>query len=194
MLVLISIGILYLTIGYFFYILSKKDKIITKKNEELEILATHDPLTHTHNRLMFDRHLHTLIDKQNPFILTLFDIDFFKVINDQHGHDIGDKVLQELVIEVQNSLRREDILFRIGGKEFAIVFDKIQLEPALNIIERIRMHIQDKVFVNNIHLTISFGVAQYSTQNLSQLFKDADIALYQAKKGGRNQVVLYQAT
>jgi diguanylate cyclase (GGDEF)-like protein len=189
--VLFCVALLYLTIGYFFHILSKKDRIILKKNEELKILATHDSLTKVHNRLMFDEYLQHSIDKRIPFILALFDIDFFKNINDQYGHDVGDSVLKELTSHITHSLRRDDTLFRVGGEEFTLVFEKMELENALKVIERLRKEIENKVFAHGIHITVSFGVVCSEQSEYRNLYKHADIALYEAKKSGRNKVVLY---
>jgi len=194
-LVLVSFLILYGTIGYFLFMLSKKDKIITQKNEELEILATHDSLTHIYNRLMFDKHLQMLIDAQSKFILALFDIDHFKAINDQYGHDIGDEILIELTRLIQETLRKEDRLFRVGGEEFAIIFESMGIESATQIVQRIRQEVEAYTFSNDIKLTISFGIDAYqSNATATQIYKHTDIALYQAKKSGRNQVVTYKSS
>jgi len=191
-LVLGSVLILYFTIGYFFYVLSKKDRVIRKKNKKLEILATHDALTKVYNRLMFDRHLETLISSQSEFILVLFDIDHFKAINDHYGHDVGDKILQELTYFIQQALPNSAKLFRVGGEEFVIIFEKSELKGAIQIVEKIRQGIEQHLFTKNIKLTVSFGINSYQKDTTAlELYKQADIALYNAKKLGRNQTVTY---
>ena len=129
--------------------------------------------------------------------LLIFDIDFFKKINDTYGHDIGDEVLRILAEISRKEMRYSDVLARFGGEEFIVLLPNTSLEDASVIAERlckkIEQHqicIENKFFIN---FSVSIGVAQLEPQqkDLNLLIKQADIALYEAKKNGRNQVAIY---
>ena len=129
--------------------------------------------------------------------LLIFDIDFFKKINDTYGHDIGDEVLRILAEIARKEMRYSDVLARFGGEEFIVLLPNTRLEDASIIAERlckkIEQHqicIENKFFIN---FSVSIGVAQLEPQqkDLNLLIKQADIALYEAKKNGRNQVAIY---
>ena len=121
--------------------------------------------------------------------LLLLDLDFFKKINDQHGHAAGDMVLVEVVRLMKSNTRALDALFRYGGEEFIIVPLYVELAEACIIAEKLRVIIEQHQFVNNIQLTVSMGVAQYRLNESAETWiARADAALYLAKESGRNRV------
>jgi diguanylate cyclase (GGDEF)-like protein len=118
-------------------------------------------------------------------------VDNFKKINDSRGHDVGDRVLQELGATLRTSLRAVDIVGRLGGEEFSALLPNTSLAQAAVIAERLRSTIERlsfKVHDGQLQITASIGVASFhpNAPDLDNLLKDADIALYQAKERGRN--------
>lgn len=173
-----------------------RTKALEEANEELEGLATTDSLTQISNRYALMNRLKEELDRANrfndDFVLIMFDIDFFKQVNDDYGHDVGDIVLQQLSTLVFNEVRSIDLFGRLGGEEFLIIMPKTNLSEAKESSERLRKVVESYVFENGLKITISLGVANYRTnQKISSLMKMADLALYQAKESGRNNTVLY---
>lgn len=162
--------------------------------DELEHLIIHDELTGVHNRHYFNETLEEEIKRahryKTPFSLVAFDVDHFKNVNDDFGHDIGDKVLKRLANEVVHSLRETDKLCRIGGEEFCILMPETELQEAEYTAERLRQAVQEIPYSDVPRsVTISLGVTKLNRwDNPSTLYKRADVALYQAKDNGRNRV------
>jgi diguanylate cyclase (GGDEF)-like protein len=168
--------------------------------EQLYKEATLDPLTNVSNR----RHLMTLgqqemaVHRRNggELAVALFDIDHFKAINDTYGHATGDKALIHLTHICSSELRESDLFGRLGGDEFAIILQETPLAEAIEVVDRIRTNIEACPMVMNhqiIPLTISVGLVPMAEQTVfDTLIKRADVALYEAKKGGRNQVSVSQ--
>jgi len=171
---------------FFMRRLDHKQQIIEEKNKNLSILAERDGLTNVYNRRSFDTDLANRID--NPALtLIIFDIDYFKKINDTYGHQAGDEILISLTSLIRTNLREEDHLYRIGGEEFAILTYKDNSADAEQLAARIieKVSLYDFKVSQQIH--ISAGIAQQSGNNSSlDLFKRADDALYRAKEEGRN--------
>ncbi len=172
---------------------------LEESNSKLFKQATIDLLTNIPNRRYFfemsDRYLQLSHRKQQALSFIIFDIDFFKKVNDDHGHETGDLVLQFITEKISLILRRSDIFARIGGEEFAIALLDTNIEQATEIAEKLRISIQDNAYTNNrlsLELTISLGVTQAlaNEQEVSIILSRADIALFQAKSFGRNQVVI----
>ncbi|MDD5158955.1 MAG: diguanylate cyclase [Sulfuricurvum sp.] len=173
---------------------------LTLANEKLAHLASHDPLTGLKNRLNMEKELQGLIDHQHvyqsSYAVVMLDIDWFKKINDTYGHDAGDFVLTELAKIFLESVRPQDSVYRAGGEEFVVIFNRITQEQAVTKCEKIRQRIQDHPFVYHeliFRITISIGI--YHPQcgilnNVTDILKLADNALYQAKRTGRNKIVL----
>ena len=159
----------------------------------LEILTVKDALTNIGNRRVFETKLYDAIvisqRYQYPFSLIVFDIDFFKKVNDKHGHDIGDKVLIEYTKLIGASLREGDEFCRIGGEEFVIIVPHTTKDKAYSIAQKIRVMVENHKEI--LPITMSFGVTQYiKGDDDTTLYKRADEALYKAKESGRNKVML----
>jgi two-component system cell cycle response regulator len=166
-------------------------------NEDMEMVIA-DPLTGLGNRRFFDRQVEpmfqTLKRNKRPFSILVFDIDYFKRVNDMLGHDMGDQVLKEVAARIVTNMRAVDIVSRYGGEEFMIAMPDTVGEEAFMAAERVRQSIAGTpIFVEgrNLSITISCGVAQVQPEEqLRVVFRRADSALYQAKREGRNRVVL----
>ena len=136
---------------------------------------------------------------KKPISIILMDIDFFKQVNDNYGHQVGDRVLQEFSQRLTHSLRQYDILARYGGEEFTLLLPDTNTETAMIIAEKLRATIAQPVFFleNGAELTVtaSFGVATNQGEHIhwQQLISFADQALYDAKDSGRNCTKLYRA-
>lgn len=175
-----------------------------QQRERLEIdlkrLAMTDTLTNIDNRRSFMEHLHREVKRaqrqHNPLSVINFDIDLFKHINDEFGHDVGDRVLVDVSRLVEERLRESDIFGRMGGEEFAILIPDGDLEDARKLAEILRQALhhhstlhQDKI----LKVTASFGVAQFKiNEDIDDLLKRADQAMYKAKNAGRDCVKTQQ--
>lgn len=167
---------------------------LSQSNEYLKDLTVTDALTGISNRRAFENSLRELMGRANrydePFSMLIFDIDDFKKLNDQYGHDMGDKVLRELVERVSLIVRDVDILCRWGGEEFTILMPMTDRAGAMKMAERCRLMIADTLFEDVGEVTVSLGVTSYQAgDNERKLFKRADDALYLAKSQGKNQAV-----
>lgn len=161
---------------------------------ELIKMAENDSLTGIYNKAKFNQEYARLADcakANNAYLsLVIFDVDNLKEINDQYGHLVGDSVLIELTEIVRRNIDISDIYARWGGDEFGILFPEIQLQRAIEIVERLRKAISEHSFKNDLHLTCCFGVADFKTDdNLNTVLKRADERLYRAKNSGRNRVM-----
>ncbi|MBU2140408.1 MAG: GGDEF domain-containing protein [Gammaproteobacteria bacterium] len=160
--------------------------------QQLLILATRDKLTGAFNRHKWDEQLRmelSLAERGNTFSIALLDVDFFKKVNDQFGHHVGDKVLQALTECISQRLRKTDSLFRLGGEEFVILLPQQKAETACQVAETLRQQIEDLNIPELPTFTISFGVTEYRLKDDEDtILKRADQALYQAKNMGRNRV------
>jgi diguanylate cyclase (GGDEF)-like protein len=164
---------------------------------ELRKHAEHDSLTNLYNRRIFLDFLNKAkslaIRSRTPLSLLVVDIDYFKAINDNFGHLAGDEVLIDFAKNIQKNLRKEDVVGRMGGEEFAIVLPNISVAAAISFAERLRSITQTTpVFTNKgqINYTISIGITNIeSTTTIEQALDVADAAMYEAKKNGRNSVV-----
>ena len=176
------------------------DRLRSNVIQSLELALT-DPLTGLHNRRYLETHLSLLFDgtggRERSFSILLVDIDFFKVINDTHGHSAGDDVLREFAKRFKTSLRGIDLACRFGGEEFLVIMPEADLVTAGNIGERVRAGIAAAPFKiiggsQSVDVTVSIGIATRLPGEVSgeTLIKRADEALYRAKRDGRNRVVL----
>ncbi|WP_133120656.1 GGDEF domain-containing protein [Methylomonas sp. Kb3] len=169
--------------------------ILDAKAKGFEKSSLTDPLTGLGNRRMLDKRLADEIGRMRrydapAFSLLLLDIDLFKQINDAHGHLIGDEILKAISLKLMSLVRCSDDAIRWGGEEFAILLPHTLLEDAVEFANRLRTTIEDHSFVEQIQVTISIGVGQFSiTEHESQFLDRVDKALYLAKHQGRNRVV-----
>lgn len=165
--------------------------------EALENLSSIDELTKISNRRHINKALNDAIQISNrheaPLIVTLFDIDDFKKVNDQYGHIIGDKVLFEMSNQLSKIIRSTDSFGRWGGEEFLIVLPHETLDSAIQFCEKLRQCIQNITFSDcPVQITCSFGVAQFQKgMTAEQIVEQADKALYRAKASGKNKVLIY---
>lgn len=169
-----------------------------QREERLYERATRDPLTGVFNRGYFVEAATLEIERarrfSEPLSLLLLDVDHFKKVNDTHGHDIGDRVIVALTRALAAEVRKIDIIGRIGGEEFAVLLPRANKEPAAEIAQRLRRLLaQQRVSVGGgreIGFTVSIGLASLrpGTRDLAELMRNADAALYQAKREGRNRV------
>jgi diguanylate cyclase (GGDEF)-like protein len=166
------------------------------KQQQLIRLSTIDPLTLVGNRRALDKKLLVIIKSQQrqqyDMCLLLIDVDYFKKINDNNGHSVGDDVLVTLSSLLKENIRALDDIYRYGGEEFIIIPQSMALECAELLATKLRVLVESHTFPENINLTISIGVAQYKQHETAEKWiSRADTALYKAKKEGRNQVCVF---
>ncbi|WP_421950236.1 PleD family two-component system response regulator [Pelagibacterium sp.] len=162
-------------------------------------MAVIDELTGLYNRRYFERHLAMVLNKaqeqDRDMALMLLDIDYFKPVNDTYGHDAGDMVLKEFATRLQRNIRGVDLACRFGGEEFVVVMPDTDMRAAQGVAERVRSAIADEGFQigteGALNITVSAGLALNDQDNDTpeSVIKRADIALYRAKRSGRNRVV-----
>lgn len=164
---------------------------VTKMQLEINTLkeeAEHDTLTGLFRRIVFEHNIENIMMQNKGFILAMIDIDFFKSINDEFGHDVGDNVLKQFTYIIASRLRNDDTCFRWGGEEFLLLLHTNNIEDAFVIVERIRHAIAQADFQINRPVTASIGLAAYNgVEDWEQTLKRTDKALYKAKNSGRNQ-------
>ncbi|MDX1294972.1 MAG: diguanylate cyclase, partial [Sulfurimonadaceae bacterium] len=176
------------------FVSTSKDITQTVEMEErLEQMAMTDKLTGINNRHRFEELYNQEIERvsryESPVSMIMFDIDHFKKINDTYGHDVGDKVLKQIVRVVGNCIRKVDIFARWGGEEFLILCPETTVEDAMLLANKMRREIEDTEFETVGSVKASFGVSGFiHGENKENLFKRVDNALYMAKDKGRNRV------
>ncbi len=163
---------------------------LSNKLEQAESEARNDPLTGLPNRRRLAEFLGQL--GQTGFCFLVIDIDFFKNVNDTYGHDVGDEILQQLAILLQNHVRTTDLAARIGGEEFCIVFAAATTDTSFKLAEKLRQAIAAFSFTTQqgtLNITASIGLAEHiAGTTAGSTFKAADKALYTSKHNGRNRV------
>jgi len=166
---------------------------LQKTEQQLNYLATTDPLTGQKNRRAIMDELKLELERtkryNSIFSIIMYDIDHFKQINDTFGHDVGDEVLIELSKLFRRKVRPMDKISRLGGEEFLILVPETSAANAFEMAEHLRIIISEYQLFKIPQMTISAGIAQYQVgDTINDLLKRADIALYEAKQNGRNQV------
>lgn len=169
---------------------------IKRYQTQIERLATTDNLTGLPNRTAFEVVIASMVNdslrNKTPISIVLFDLDFFKKINDHYGHNAGDLVLKELACELTGHMRQADFFCRWGGEEFLVLLKDCESENAGKIAEKFRATIESMAIAYQAHpikFTSSFGVATLQPgEDVVHLISRADVCLYQAKSKGRNQV------
>lgn len=169
--------------------------VIDSLNRELQSQLTRDPMTGLLNRLTLREKLMVAIENNanyaRPASVMAIDVDHFKVLNDEYGHDVGDRALIELARRIKINLRSTDHAFRTGGEEFLILLSDSTEREAFQIAERLRREIEVACIVPGESVTISIGVAQHTyRESWTGWLKRADNYLYEAKRKGRNRVTL----
>ena len=179
-----------------YYVFSLTD--ITKLKEKsnlFEYQASHDKLTGLFNRNKFDEVYSKEVKRSkrynNELSMIIFDIDDFKMVNDNYSHQIGDDVLKEIAKIIQNGVREQDINVRWGGEEFLILLPQTNLEGAVIFASKIRIAIKEHLFSNkDLRITASFGVSQLLSEDTETTFiSRGDNLLYEAKKTGKDKVI-----
>jgi diguanylate cyclase (GGDEF)-like protein len=166
-------------------------------NEKLKLQAHHDALTGCWNRRKFNEALRQEAYRSSrtghPLALAMLDLDHFKQVNDRHGHAVGDRMLMHVASIFRENLRQTDTLARIGGEEFAIVLPATNEQQARQLMHRLTLCLARQPLEGDgyqIAQTVSIGVAASSgAQDSEGLLQEADVALYMAKRSGRNRVV-----
>ncbi|RKZ97757.1 MAG: GGDEF domain-containing protein [Gammaproteobacteria bacterium] len=188
----LSVDVILLSIA-----LAAQFRHLQNEKQLAEQLARIDPLTGLFNRRAFyeaaEPILHNSLRYDHSMSVIIFDIDKFKLINDQYGHNFGDEVIKFIAELIQKIKRKSDVSVRWGGEEFVILLPETGIEQARALAERLRSNIKTTGFKNSdmtLPFTVSLGVAQMSEEvnSIEQLIKLADTRLYQAKENGRNQV------
>ncbi len=180
----------------------KRTKELNNINVKLNVLATTDSLCGIKNRRSFFESSGPIISynrrERKPLAALMIDIDRFKIINDTHGHAVGDDILRLMSQKTEVNLRKSDVFGRLGGEEFGAILPNTSEQGALKAAENIRQEIENLEYVSknnkSIKFTISVGVATLDSQDISLevLLHRADVALYNAKHNGRNKVVLFK--
>ncbi len=174
---------------------------LTRRQEELAFLATHDPLTGLPNRtLILDRVEQMLVRSrrsQTPVAALFIDLDNFKGINDTLGHGAGDELLCAVCARLQGVVRDIDALGRLGGDEFVIVAEGMSLDAgpeliAERLLEALKQPFELKSAENSLTVTASVGIATGDRVSAEELLRDADIAMYRAKWSGKNRYVVFE--
>lgn len=166
---------------------------LQKKNEVLELLAVTDELTGLYNRHYLDIRIEEEMASSDryhqPLSMIIFDLDYFKHVNDKWGHPVGDRILKQTAEIANNIIRKSDILVRLGGEEFVVLMPQTTINGALNVAEKIRKSLDKNIHPVVGKVTGSFGVAERKkAEPFYRWYKRVDEALYQAKEEGRNRV------
>ncbi len=195
----ISLSLFSVTIiAYAFYTkYTKSEEKIIQYNKRLEQLVNTDALTTLWNRRAMNEHLSILMNNYNKyqtdFSLAIIDIDFFKKVNDEYGHGMGDFVLKSLSYLAKTYMDGKGHVARWGGEEFLLTFENVDYDEAIGMLEELRVRVEEQEFTFKdvtLHLTITAGIEEYRTgMNLDQMLTSADEKLYTGKLSGRNQVV-----
>jgi len=190
--------LLFAGLVFFIKQLQQQRSLIQSQADSLEYLSSHDRMTGAQNRAGFEQTAATLMTiarrYQEPLSLIMFDIDHFKQVNDQFGHQLGDRALKHLVDVAQTTIRDADILCRWGGEEFIVLCPKTELGEAAQLAERMRLALERNPLnagSDTLVVKASFGVTTaHASESMDVMVARADGALYDAKNQGRNRVVV----
>ena len=166
--------------------------LLKSKNEQLKELAITDSMTGLYNhRYIIDNLVERIVEAKRykqSLTVAMLDIDFFKKVNDVHGHLFGDFVLVRISTIIEENIRKTDIAGRYGGEEYLIIFTNTDKKSAFNTLERIRRSVEkEKWDKNDLTITISGDLSELKDEDHSELIKKADELLYKAKENGRNR-------
>lgn len=171
-------------------------------NKALRQASTYDALTGIANRRLLGERLKEEAERNKRygrvFSIAMLDVDYFKRVNDQYGHEVGDRMLVEVAAALEAEVREHDLCGRWGGEEFLILLPETELEAAQQVIERVRLHIRElavRVDTDLLTVTVSAGIAQQLPDEPSvRTINRADLALLQAKRQGRDRCELASET
>jgi diguanylate cyclase (GGDEF)-like protein len=173
----------------------RRRQALSRRNRVLEALSQTDDLTGMYNRRHVEEHLAKALASArrhgHALSILFVDIDGFKRVNDELGHQMGDSVLRIVGQRIPLALRREDVVGRWGGEEFLAVLPMTPISGALVLAERLRSAIAEtpvQAGGHTVEVTVSIGCAEDGDSDVKALMREADVALYQAKQGGRNRV------
>lgn len=173
----------------------KHEKFLIDSKKEQYVLAHQDRLTKLPNRLHMAEHLEKKYTQKKPFSLILFGLDGFKVINDSYGHKFGDSLIVCVVDLLKNIFDKDSFIARIGGDEFAVVLDSDDKEHIKFLLENLKQKFNTPLVVNetDVYITASLGIAvcNFNNKSLDELLQQADSAMYNAKKMGKNTYCFY---
>ena len=175
----------------------KIEELFTSMNESVSMLyevATHDEKTGLYNNKFFETILEMEIEKakrgQQKLSIIMTDIDFFKKINDTHGHIKADELLKKLADVIKKQVRKSDILARFGGEEFVLLLPETNLKRATSFAARLKTAIHSDKTLKRYKVTLSGGLTQYKEDDTKKKFQErVDKALYQAKEAGRDRFI-----
>jgi diguanylate cyclase (GGDEF)-like protein len=198
------LAMLYLGVAFHAYVDRSMSyfKRMRDYNNQLQDMASHDPLTRVLNAGAYyracDQQIHASQRANLSFAVLFIDLDHFKSINDTYGHAVGDDVLRAVAQTLQSTVRRSDIVGRIGGEEFSVFLPNTQVQGAQQLAETLRLAIESiHIEVDGVRLkiTASIGVAvkRYEQETMQAIQQHADQAMYEAKRGGRNRVSTFGA-
>jgi len=200
------------TVGSYVQRIQEHEALMRHANAELAFLAEHDPLTKLANRRHFDAAAHRLLLQSTlPLCVVICDIDYFKRVNDEHGHALGDQALVHLAQQLQSCMRANDLLARFGGEEFAAVLPVRNPQEAHEILQRMQQKVAEHPLhmgeIGTLTLTLSYGAVlvedlplssdtelKYGHTLLNLALRAADDALYAAKHAGRNRICFAAST
>jgi diguanylate cyclase (GGDEF)-like protein len=181
-----------------------KEELVCRVNNSIETLeyieaisdmANTDFLTGVSNRRYFFKFVENFLQEvdphKNPFAIAMLDIDDFKKINDTYGHDVGDIVIKKLAQILKENTKGSDLIARFGGEEFCLFLKDVSKEQAVEFFVKLRAKIAQSILdidTKKIHFTVSIGVAFSDEENFEEMLNQADMALYGAKKNGKNRV------
>lgn len=197
-----SIEVLYLNLiasmAVVLFVIIIMYRIIYKHSESLEKMAFFDPLTKLNNRRYFLAKLEDSIKKstkdKSTFCIVFLDIDNFKVINDIHGHHVGDDILQKVSDLLKESIRENDIIARWGGEEIVILFPETDITIGKVLTEKLRLLLENNIKIQEIlssTLTASIGITQYiQNDDTDSIIKRSDDAMYLSKNDGKNKITV----
>ncbi|MDD4461300.1 MAG: sensor domain-containing diguanylate cyclase [Eubacteriales bacterium] len=167
---------------------------LEEKNKLLAKMSELDGLTRISNHRALVERLKSETErsdqKQTPLAIAIFDIDNFKQVNDSKGHIIGDEVLVHVAAVIRSNIRDTDLAGRYGGEEFLVIFPETDIRGAGLTAERIRQAIAAFPFGETLSISVSGGVQDYRGQSTTELIHEADMKMYQAKRNGKNQIVI----
>ncbi|MGL4655433.1 MAG: diguanylate cyclase domain-containing protein [Sarcina sp.] len=190
-----NINFIYMVIIFVLIVMARKlkNEIFTReaKEKELEDMINEDYLTKAASKQYIFEKINNYIEKKNKFKLIIFDLDNFKKINDEYGHNFGDEVLIKIVENIRETIADNGIIGRFGGEEFIIVVEKdVCLETLTN---EIRMNLQKiKYSIDNLNVTVSGGAIEWTNETVDDLIYSADVLLYEAKANGKDKILIKQ--